>query len=118
MKKKKTSIKRCTLNPHYNEAFTFDIPIEQIQKVKLVITVVDYDRIGSSEEIGKIVLGCESSSGDLEMKHWKEMLANPRRPIAQWHTLKGVDHAKYNNSVTSLERNKGNRLTASRSIAL
>ena len=22
-----------------------------------------------------------------ELRHWSDMLANPRRPIAQWHTL-------------------------------
>lgn len=55
MKKKKTSIKKCTLNPYYNESFTFEIPFEQIQKVVLVVTVVDYDRIGTSEPIGKVL---------------------------------------------------------------
>ena len=54
LKKKKTSIKKCTLNPYYNESFTFEIPFEQIQKVVLVVTVVDYDRIGTSEPIGKV----------------------------------------------------------------
>ena len=56
MKKKKTSIKKCTLNPYYNESFTFEIPFEQIQKVQLVVTVVDYDRIGTSEPIGKVLV--------------------------------------------------------------
>ena len=56
LKKKKTSIKKCTLNPYYNESFTFEIPFEQIQKVQLVVTVVDYDRIGTSEPIGKVLV--------------------------------------------------------------
>ncbi|RUS82019.1 hypothetical protein EGW08_010210 [Elysia chlorotica] len=88
VKKKKTTIKKCTLNPYYNESFTFEVPFEQIQKVTLIITVVDYDRIGTSEPIGRCVLGCTSSG--TELRHWSDMLANPRRPIAQWHTLQEV----------------------------
>lgn len=86
VKKKKTSIKKCTLNPYYNESFTFEVPFEQIQKVQLVVTVVDYDRIGTSEPIGKVVLGCNAAG--TELRHWMDMLASPRRPIAQWHSLK------------------------------
>lgn len=86
LKKKKTSIKKCTLNPYYNESFTFEVPFEQIQKVQLVVTVVDYDRIGTSEPIGKAVLGCNATG--TELRHWMDMLASPRRPIAQWHSLK------------------------------
>ncbi|XP_046550369.1 synaptotagmin-1 isoform X2 [Haliotis rubra] len=88
IKKKKTTIKKCTLNPYYNESFTFEVPFEQIQKVTLIITVVDYDRIGTSEPIGRIMLGCNSTG--TELRHWSDMLANPRRPIAQWHTLQEV----------------------------
>ncbi|CAF0932846.1 unnamed protein product [Rotaria sp. Silwood1] len=86
LKKKKTSIKKCTLNPYYNESFTFDVSFEEIQKVKLVILVVDYDRIGTSEPIGKVVLGCRATGS--ELRHWSDMIASPRRPIAQWHALK------------------------------
>lgn len=92
LKKKKTSIKKCTLNPYYNESFTFEVPFEQIQKVNLVITVVDYDRIGTSEPIGKVVLG--NNANGTELRHWSDMLASPRRPIAQWHTLKDPEDDK------------------------
>lgn len=95
IKKKKTSIKKCTLNPYYNESFTFEVPFEHIQKVSLVVTVVDYDRIGSSDAIGKVVLGCSAPSGS-ELRHWMDMLASPRRPIAQWHTLKDPEDGQAN----------------------
>ncbi|XP_038112842.1 synaptotagmin 1 isoform X3 [Culex quinquefasciatus] len=92
LKKKKTSIKKCTLNPYYNESFSFEVPFEQIQKVNLVVTVVDYDRIGTSEPIGKAVLGYNATG--TELRHWSDMLASPRRPIAQWHTLKDPEDDK------------------------
>lgn len=63
-----------------------------LQKVNLVITVVDYDRIGTSEPIGKVVLGYNASG--TELRHWSDMLASPRRPIAQWHTLKDPEEEK------------------------
>ncbi|XP_030843625.1 synaptotagmin-1-like isoform X3 [Strongylocentrotus purpuratus] len=92
MKKKKTTIKKRTLNPYYNESFGFEVPFEQIQKVTLVVTVVDYDRMGSSEPIGKVVLGCNATGAGL--RHWSDMLASPRRPIAQWHTLQEPEEGK------------------------
>merc|ERR1719309_195641 len=54
LKKKKTSIKKCTLNPYFNESFSFEIPFEQMQKkVHLQVTVLDYDLIGGSDPIGR-----------------------------------------------------------------
>ncbi|MBN3294770.1 SY61 protein, partial [Polypterus senegalus] len=85
LKKKKTTIKKNTLNPYYNESFSFEVPFEQIQKVQVVLTVLDYDKLGKNDAIGKVFVGCNSSG--TELRHWSDMLANPRRPIAQWHTL-------------------------------
>lgn len=62
----------------------------------MVITVVDYDRIGTSDPIGKVVIGCGSTGH--ELRHWNDMLASPRRPIANWHTLKDThDDSKIDN---------------------
>ena len=58
-----------------------------------MVTVVDYDRIGTSEPIGKCVLGSINATGT-ELRHWSDMLATPRRPIAQWHTLKDPEDDK------------------------
>uniref|UniRef100_A0A3P8QTL7 Synaptotagmin n=1 Tax=Astatotilapia calliptera TaxID=8154 RepID=A0A3P8QTL7_ASTCA len=89
LKKKKTTIKKNTLNPYYNESFSFEVPCEQIEKVQVAVTVLDYDKIGKNDAIGKVLLGGNSTG--TEQRHWSDMLANPRRPIAQWHSLQPED---------------------------
>ena len=69
-------VKKNTLNPYYNESFSFEVPFEQIQKVTVVITVLDYDQVGSNDPIGKVVVGCGASGQ--ELKHWSDMLSAPR----------------------------------------
>ena len=59
---------------------------KKTQRVNLELLVADYDRIGSSDPIGKVLLGYNRKG--LELKHWKEMIENPRRPIVHWHVLK------------------------------
>merc|ERR1712032_845107 len=92
LRKKKTSIKKFTLNPYYNESLTFDVPFEWVQSVSLLVTVVDYDRVGGNEPIGCVEVGCSSTKA--ELRHWSEMLENPRRPIAKWHTLRTITYEK------------------------
>lgn len=53
--------------------------------MQIAITVLDYDKIGKNDAIGKVLLGVRSTG--TEQRHWSDMLANPRRPIAQWHSL-------------------------------
>ena len=66
--------------------FEANITIFTAQRVNLELVVADYDRIGSSDPIGKVLLGYNRKG--LELKHWKEMIENPRRPIVHWHVLK------------------------------
>ncbi|KAJ8417091.1 hypothetical protein AAFF_G00283180 [Aldrovandia affinis] len=84
-KKKKTSVKKRTLNPYFNETFSFEVRFDQIQRVQLVVSVWDHDKMSRNDSIGKVLLGCGTSGNQL--RHWADMLSNPRRPIAQWHSL-------------------------------
>ncbi|KAM9373044.1 synaptotagmin-9 [Phaethornis superciliosus] len=85
LKKRKTSTKRNTLNPVYNEAIIFDVPPENIDQISLLIAVMDYDRVGHNEVIGVCQVGNDAES--LGRDHWNEMLSYPRKPIAHWHPL-------------------------------
>ncbi|KAK9517410.1 hypothetical protein VZT92_025283 [Zoarces viviparus] len=98
-KKRKTSIKKKTLNPYYNESFTFDVSFDQIQRVHLVISVWDHDAVSRNDAMGKIFLGCDASGNQL--RHWADMLSNPRRPVAQWHSLLSAEQV---NSTLTLKR--------------
>uniref|UniRef100_A0A3B5L582 C2 domain-containing protein n=1 Tax=Xiphophorus couchianus TaxID=32473 RepID=A0A3B5L582_9TELE len=84
-KKRTTSIKKKSLNPYFNESFTFDVSLDQIQRVNLVISVWDHDAMSRNDSMGKLFLGCDSTGNQL--RHWADMLSNPRRPVAQWHSL-------------------------------
>ncbi|NWS13709.1 SYT1 protein, partial [Pachyramphus minor] len=88
-KKKKTSVKKNTLSPYFNEVFVFEVPFNQIQNVDVVISVWDHDKVSKNEAIGKLFLGCRATGNQL--RHWSDMLSNPRRPLAQWHILQPPD---------------------------
>lgn len=54
LKKRKTSTKRNTLNPVYNEAIVFDVPPENIDQISLLIAVMDYDRLVCQNHISSV----------------------------------------------------------------
>ena len=86
VEKKKTSVKKRTLNPVFNESFIFDVPLERIRETSLHISCMDYDSLSKNDLIGQIMIG--PKSGPAEMKHWNDMIAKPRQAVAQWHLLK------------------------------
>lgn len=171
-KKRKTSVKKKTLNPYYNESFVFDVTFEQIQvsgrdseknrfsflmsnisnrnitvflfmllfieskankfniyihihcmyginsiyglvgasrmltsdlcatqRVNLVVSVWDHDAVSRNDAMGKIFLGCDAAGNQL--RHWADMLSNPRRPVAQWHSLLSANQV---NSTLTLKK--------------
>jgi len=87
--KKKTHIKKRTLNPVFNESFVFDLPKTQdssLDNIQLEFVMLDWDRVTKNEVIGKLELGREGSEGS-QLHHWTEIQVSPRRQIAEWHRL-------------------------------
>ncbi|XP_021964967.1 synaptotagmin 1 [Folsomia candida] len=70
--KKKTSVKKNTLNPYFNESFTFELKPEQLPNAHLILTCLDYDRIGTCDPIGKVAVGPKQEGKGLQ--HWMEMV--------------------------------------------
>lgn len=76
IEKRKTPIFKCTLNPIFNESFSFNVPWEKIRECSLDIMVMDFDNIGRNELIGRILLAGKSldSSSMLSMTLWNSNL--------------------------------------------
>ncbi|KAF0887443.1 synaptotagmin-8 [Crocuta crocuta] len=85
-KKRKTSARKGTATPYFNEAFTFLVPFSQLQSVDLVLAVWARGPQFRAEPAGKVLLGARASGQALQ--HWADMLAHARRPVAQWHRLR------------------------------
>lgn len=83
--KKKTTIKRRSKDPVWNESFIFHVPVDKLRDITFVFTVMDYDRVTQNEMIGQVILGYRTTGTSL--RHWTDMMANPRKPVAQWHRL-------------------------------
>nr|CAG4651802.1 EOG090X05OW [Triops cancriformis] len=87
--KKKTHVKKRTLNPVFNESFVFDVPAaaEGLENLSLEFLVLDWDRVTKNEVIGRLELGGPKATGSA-LHHWNEVLYSPRRQIAEWHKLR------------------------------
>ena len=66
IEKKKTEIHEKNLNPVFEETFMFTVPYERIRQTSLVVSVMDYDRMGRNEPIGQLILG--NKSGVMEVR--------------------------------------------------
>ncbi|XP_077432036.1 synaptotagmin-11-like [Vanacampus margaritifer] len=84
--KKKTHVKKCTLNPVFNESFIYDIPPELLPDISVEFLVVDFDRTAKNEVLGRLLLGLHAAPPSAAA-HWHEVCENPRRQISKWHTL-------------------------------
>ncbi|KAM9841626.1 rabphilin-3A [Aulostomus maculatus] len=83
--KNKTQIKKKTLNPEFNEEFSYEIKHAELAKKTLDISVWDYDMGKSNDFIGGCQLGIQAKGECL--KHWYECLKNKDKRIERWHVL-------------------------------
>nr|XP_042135256.1 synaptotagmin-11 isoform X1 [Peromyscus maniculatus bairdii] len=84
--KKKTHVKKCTLNPVFNESFIYDIPADLLPDISIEFLVIDFDRTTKNEVVGRLILGAHSVTAS-GAEHWREVCESPRKPVAKWHSL-------------------------------
>lgn len=79
VKKKKTTVRKGTLNPVFNEAVSFDISVDAMNSVDLLLSVMH-----ENEVIGCVSLGAHATGK--ELGHWREV-RTANKPVAHWHVL-------------------------------
>ena len=88
IKKKKTSAKRNTLNPTWNEALVFSLGKEFLSNSTIEFLVYNDNLLGNSEPMGKVAVG-PTSSGE-QLAHWNDIM-NSKNAMARWHHLSSIE---------------------------
>ncbi|KAF8776779.1 Double C2-like domain-containing protein beta [Argiope bruennichi] len=84
----KTSTKKKTLNPEYNEQYAFEMEPGELTKKTIEVTVWDKDCAKQDVYIGGLALNMQSK-GD-RLRHWLDIAQNSNRRIERWHPLSNV----------------------------
>ena len=86
-KKWKSTVKRNTLAPVFNEPFQFEISKEMsMSDIHMEVLLMDYDRFSRNDVIGIILIG-ENIGHTTGRKHWIDMLQSPRQSVSHWHSV-------------------------------
>ncbi|CAI4226730.1 unnamed protein product [Auanema sp. JU1783] len=83
--RQKTSIKKRTLNPEFNETLQFIVPFKDLPKKTLQIGVYDHDLGRHDDYIGGILLST-SAKGE-RGQQWTSCIENPGQLFENWHKL-------------------------------
>ena len=59
-----------------------------LQKVQLLVTVIDYDRVGGNEPIGQVLLGADQKG----CRRTRSMVASPDFPLNMYNNLTRTFH--------------------------
>ncbi|XP_010836128.1 PREDICTED: double C2-like domain-containing protein gamma [Bison bison bison] len=86
--KYKTSVRKKTLNPEFNEEFFYAGQREELAQKTLLVSVWDYDLGTADDFIGGVQLS--SRAGGERQQHWCECLGHSDRRLELWHPLDGA----------------------------
>uniref|UniRef100_F6RX20 C2 domain-containing protein n=1 Tax=Callithrix jacchus TaxID=9483 RepID=F6RX20_CALJA len=87
VKCKKTSAVLGSINPVYNETFSFKADATELDTASLSLTVVQNMEGDKSQELGRVVVGPYMYTRGRELEHWDEMLSKPKELVKRWHAL-------------------------------
>lgn len=72
-KYEKTRVHKKTLNPIFNETFTFQVSYGELMSKTLVLAVYDFDRFSKHDEIGQISIPIGSIDLARSVEEWRQL---------------------------------------------
>ncbi|KAM6945702.1 synaptotagmin-13 [Aplochiton taeniatus] len=85
LKKKQTRRVKHQMTPVWNEMLMLEVPRDLLEKSRLELELWNQVSPGKQLSLGRFELGPQAPGPGHQ--HWKQMLANPRKQIAMWHSL-------------------------------
>ena len=91
IEKAKTDTVKNSQNPVFNNTglVFFDLPEldeEGLNSIKLEFTVMDEDKVGKDDLIGRLMIGGENY-GSSGLHHWNKVIDKPQVETVEWHPL-------------------------------
>ncbi len=107
MSKWKSTTKKSTLSPIFNDTFEFKILGMDPEDISIEVFVMNHDMLRRNDVIGTVYIGSTVHTQSLGVTHYKEMLASPQHPITHWHKL--IPHPHHHIDKTR-KRHKSNTM--------
>ncbi|XP_076787595.1 synaptotagmin-15 isoform X2 [Arvicanthis niloticus] len=87
VKCKRTSAVLGSVNPVYNETFSFKADTNELDTASLSLVVLQITEGDNSYPLGRVVVGPYMYTRGKELEHWDEMLRKPKELVKRWHAL-------------------------------
>ena len=85
-KKKRTTTKRNTTHPSWNEALVFNVQgKDSLVGAKVELTVFNDNLLGTNKVMGRFVVGDQAAGDDLA--RWLQSSSGARNAPGRWHPL-------------------------------
>nr|XP_013816955.1 PREDICTED: synaptotagmin-15 isoform X2 [Apteryx mantelli mantelli] len=87
IKSKKTAAVLGSLNPVYNETFSFKADQTDLDTASLSLSVFQNIEGDKAHLLGRVVVGPFMYTRGKELEHWNEMISKPKELVKRWHAL-------------------------------
>ena len=91
MFKWRTSVKRKTLAPEFNDVFCYEVTDSMkmsmdMENIMISLDIFDHGHLKPNNRMGSISIGKDAST-KLGQQHWAEVLKYPQQRISLWHPI-------------------------------